>query len=248
MGDIVAFTLLEVGVVNIIFAAYLLAGGAAILLAHYLSARPQQAIGLVRRTLLVVLPLFVQYAVGSILSGSLVFYTKSATLVVSWPFLLLLAVVFFGNEVFRDYREHLAFQTTLFFFGLYSYIIFAFPFLLGRLGPDVFLMSTAIAAGIFAAFLFLLYMIGKQRFESGVKVIAMSSVVLVALMNGAYFTGLIPPLPLGLKDAAPYHLVERQGEGYRVLKEEERPWWRVWEKRVVLHVPGSPLGCLPLTR
>jgi hypothetical protein len=183
----------------------------------------------------------VQYAVGAILSGSLIFYTKSSTLEVSWPFLVLLAIVFFGNEFFRGYREHLAFQTMLFFFGLYAYAIFALPLLIGKLGPFVFLGSSAVALSILLAFLYALYRVGENRFKKSFKLMLGGSVGIVLLINGAYFTGLIPPLPLGLKDAAVYHLVEKVPGGYRVLEERQREWWQFYEPTTVHHVSGTPL-------
>lgn len=239
VGDILAFTLLEVGVVNLIFAGYLVAGALAILILHRLSSSP--GIGMVRRSLLVLLPLFVQYAVGAILSGSLVFYTKSAALTISWPFLLLLAAVFFGNEVFRNYREHLAFQTGLFFFGFYVYVIFAFPFVLGRIGPDVFLMSTAATVLIFGIFLAVLWVAGRERLHHSVRLVIAGAVTMIVLINAAYFTGVIPPLLLGLKDARIYHSIERTAEGYRLVGEARREWWELWKDEVVHHVPGTPL-------
>ena len=241
VGDIIAFTLLEVSIVNLIFAVYLVLGGAAILFAHFLFSHPAEHAGRLRQALLVLLPLFVQYAVGAILSGSLIFYTKSATLEVSWPFLVLLAVVFFGNEYFRGYREHLSFQTMLFFFGLYAYSIFALPLVLGQLGPLVFLGSSAIALVVLLSFLYALYRVGESRFKRSFKVMLGGSLGIVLLINGAYFTGLIPPLPLGLKEAAVYHLVERVPGGYRVLEESQREWWEFYEPTTVHHVAGAPL-------
>lgn len=241
VGDIAAFTLLEVDVVNIIFAGYLIAGASAILLSHYLFSQSEETPGLFRRALIVLLPLFVQYVVGSILSGSLIFYTKSATLTVSWPFLLILAVVFFGNEVFRNYREHVTFQTLLFFFGLYAYVIFALPLILGRLGPEVFLWSSAAAGAVFCVFLLLLYRVGKKRLRESVRSIVMGVFSILIAMNVAYFTGVIPPLPLGLKDSGVYHSIVRAQDSYVLQGETERPWYAFYEPRVVHHVPGTPL-------
>ncbi|HYE23380.1 MAG TPA: DUF2914 domain-containing protein [Candidatus Paceibacterota bacterium] len=241
IGDIAAFTLLEVSIVNLIFTVYLIFGGTAILLAHYLASHRRERPGRISQTLLVLLPLFIQYEIGAILSGSLIFYTKGAVLGVSWPFLLLLAVVFFGNEIFRSYRDHLAFQTTLFFFGFYAYVIFALPLFIGKLGPWVFGLSSAIALSAFLIFLLVLYRVGESRFRKGFRQIILSSVAIVVLMNGAYFTGLIPPLPLGLKDVRIYHLVEKVPDGYRVLAEPERPWWEFYRPVTVHHVPGAPL-------
>ncbi len=240
-GDILAFTLLEVAVVNIIFALYVVLGALAIIWAHYLSSKENSATGKWSRLLLVLLPLFVQYVIGSILSGSLIFFAKSATLVVSWPFLLLIAVVFFGNEIFRSYREHLAFQTILFFFGFYAYAIFALPLLVGTIGPLVFLGSSLLAVVVFALFLLVLYHAGKKRLRDTLKSIVLGSVGIVCAMNLAYFTNAIPPLPLGLKEAGVYHHITRAGDTYLLSGERSNEWWQIYKPTVVHHTPGTPL-------
>lgn len=241
LGDILAFTLLEVEVVNIIFALYVVLGALAIMLSHYLSSRETENSGKWVRLLSLLLPLFVQYVIGSILSGSLIFFTKSATLLVSWPFLLLIAIVFFGNEIFRSYREHLAFQTILFFFGFYAYAIFALPLLVGTIGPLVFLGSSLIAVGVFAVFLLVLYRAGRKRLRDAFKGILLGTVGIVAIINSAYFTNVIPPLPLGLKDVGVYHHISREGDTYHLKGEAPALWWDVLKPTVVHHTAGTPL-------
>lgn len=241
VGDVIAFSLLEVNVVSAIFAAYILVGATAALVSHFLMSRPELVQGMVSRSAAVFSPLLVQYAIGGALSGSLVFYTKSSVLSVSWPFLLLLAVVFFGNELFRNYRNHLAFQTTLFFFALYAYLIFQVPIVLNTLGWWVFLLSSVLAAGIFSVFLLVLYRVGVRRFRESFKQIIVSTVAILLALNGAYFTGLIPPIPLSLKEARVYHGVTRTAEGYAVITEPTAPWWEEMRGQTVHHVPGTPL-------
>src|SRR5215469_10964859 len=46
------------------------------------------------------LPAATQFALGGLWSGFLVFYSRSAVVAQSWPFLLLLTIIFLGNEVF----------------------------------------------------------------------------------------------------------------------------------------------------
>ena len=231
VGDIIAFTLLDVSVVSALFALYIVLGALAILGSHYLFSN-QDALPRTRGFLSVGLPLFVQYILGSTLSGALIFYTKSSVLTVSWPFILLLAVVFFGNELFRNYRDHLAFQTTLFFFGFYIYLIFEFPLLIKQLGLWVFALTSLIAIVTFLTFLFVLYKVGEKRFKESVKKIALSSVAIVVLVSSAYVTGLIPPIPLALKEGDVFHTVTRISGGYEVMTEAPRPWWEFWNDSV----------------
>jgi hypothetical protein len=116
--DLLTFTLLPFPLVSAFFATHLGITSGSALAAHALSrlgsARP------VVRWALVALPLVVQYSLGALLSGLVVFYTAHASLSASWPFLALLALVFVGNEYFRKYRDYLVFQTVLLFAALYA--------------------------------------------------------------------------------------------------------------------------------
>jgi len=49
--------------------------------------------------------------------------------------------------------------------------------------------------------------------------------IIYVALNFFYFTNIIPPIPLSLKDVGIYHSVVRVGEGdYRVVYEKP-PWW-----------------------
>src|SRR3989344_746768 len=45
--------------------------------------------------------LLLQFAFGGLFSGFFIFYTRSATLAASWPFLLILLALLIGNEVLK---------------------------------------------------------------------------------------------------------------------------------------------------
>ncbi len=237
--DLFAFTLLPVAVVNIAFLGYLFLAGAFTLGSHYFSGARTHVV-MWRRTLAVVFPLGAQYAIGSLLSGCLIFYTKSSTVLVSWPFLLILALVFIGNEYFRTYHKHLAFQATLFFFALYAYAIFAVPLVFGELGPVVFLTSTVVSLFAFALFLLLLARIHRPGFTRSLRYVVMGTAGIVLAMNICYFTGLIPPIPLTLPHAGIYHSVEHRNGQYHLTSEPVRPWWDI-RPQVIHHTPGAPL-------
>ena len=241
IGDLITFAYLDLQLANLAFIAYLIIAALATFLAHVVSARFSERDALWRRAASALAPLIVNFTTGSLLSGTLIFYTKSATLSVSWPFIVLLVLIFLGNEVFRGYRAHLAFQTVLFFFTLYAYAIFALPLMLGRLGPTVFLESTAAAVLVFIAFLGLLALAGWQRLKSTLKPILGGSALVLILLVGAYFTSLIPPIPLTLRDSGIYHDVQHANGDYALSAEAARPWWQFYVPTVVHHVPGTPL-------
>ena len=236
--DVITFALLDVSLVNIAFTGYLTLGAVFALVGHASESKRNR--GGLYGALPTISSLIVQYAIGGVLSGCLIFFTKSSSILASWPFLVLLALVFIGNEYFRKYREHLAFQTILLFFGLYAYLIFALPLLVKTLGPWVFLGSTVLACILFALFLWLLWKTGKERLASTFKRIVLGITASVVVMVGAYFTGIIPPIPLSLTGVGIYQELTPVPGGYRVVGEKAHSWWQFWP-RTIHHIPGTPL-------
>ncbi len=239
LTDFFTFGLLPVQVVSWFFAAYLTLAAVCALGAHAFAVVPENATWW-RRTLHIVFPLGVQYAFGGLLSGFVVFYTAHSVVAASWPFLLFLALVYIGNEYFRMYKHFLVFQTTLFFFTLYAFSLFALPLVLGSLGPWIFLGSTVGALLLFGIFLFLLRSVNKKRFNESIRQITGSTILIVVLANAAYFTGAIPPIPLAMKDGGIYHSLVKVPGGYAVTGEPAPPWWDL-RAPVVHEAPGELL-------
>lgn len=239
LTDLFTFGLLPVGVVNLFFITYLSLAAVCTFGTHVVSVYAEREVWW-RKTLSVVFPLGAQYALGGLLSGFVVFYAKSSVLAVSWPFLLLLVLVYAGNEYFRAHKAKLVFQTVLFFFALYAYAIFALPLALGHMGPWVFVGSTVLAAAAFGLFLFLLKLVHAKRYRESRPPILLAAIGILLCVNVAYFGGFIPPIPLVLTHAEVYHEVVRQGDEYRVRTDAPRAWWNPFP-RTVSHVAGTPL-------
>lgn len=237
--DVLTFTLLDLPVVNLLFIGYLFIAAFFTFLTHVMRRNREHPSSWIR-SIAVLSPLAANFTVGGLLSGFLIFYTKSAAFSVSWPFLLLLAVIFLGNEFFRTYRSHLAFQTVLFFFALYAYLIFALPLYLNRLGPEIFLVSTGVAVVAFTAFICLLGIGGREQLEQTLWRILAGTVTVVAAVVLLYFSGLVPPIPLTAKEAGIYHNIVRTPDGYQVTHEGSSRWSR-FLPRTVHHVPGTSL-------
>ncbi|MDB5237662.1 MAG: hypothetical protein JWL88_764 [Parcubacteria group bacterium] len=241
ISDLFTFAVLNLSLANLAFIAYLTIAGLAAFLTHVVSSRFSDSDALWRRATSALAPLVVNFTTGSLLSGTLIFYTKSATLTVSWPFIVLLALIFLGNEFFREYRAHLAFQTVLFFFSLYAYAIFALPLFLGRIGPVIFLESTGLAVVVFALFLLLLAWAGWQRLRETLPLILGGAALVLTILTVSYFTSLIPPIPLTLRDSGIYHDVQHANGDYMLTAEAERPWWQFYQPITIHHVAGTPL-------
>jgi hypothetical protein len=187
------------------------------------------------------LPVAAQFALGALWSAFLVFYSRGAVLAQSWPFLLVLAAIFLGNELFKHYHSRLAFTATLFFFGLFSYAIVTTPILTRNIGPLTFILSGALALTIFYLFLRTIRWIGRVEWKRARVEIFFGSAAVYAALNFFYFIGALPPLPLAMADSGVYHFVARVGDVYQA-QGETQPWFTRFGQAPVLHVAaGQPL-------
>jgi hypothetical protein len=189
------------------------------------------------------LPAVTQFALGGLWSGFLVFYSRSAVLAASWPFLLLLLCFLIGNEAFRRYHSRLVFASLLLFFALYSYAVFVVPVFTRTIGLVTFLASGALAGAVFFLFLRLLRKIDRARYRQSRWKLAGGALAIAAAMNGFYFSGILPPLPLALSDVGIYHEIHRAGLVYQAQGEYEPVTAQLGLARPVIHVaPGENLA------
>lgn len=172
-----------------------------------------------------------QFFLGSTLSAYLVFYFRSTEFSSTWPFIFLLAFVFIANESFKKNIYRISFQIGLFFLSIFSFCIFFTPVILHKIGTDVFLLSGAISLGIitlYVSILFYFLKYKKKEVAESKRLILSIVLGIFTLFNFLYFTNLIPPIPLSLKDAGVYHSIERVVGGYKVTYEESD--WRDYFK------------------
>lgn len=220
--------------------AYLTFATSAIVLLHFIEARPEPAALL--RKLHPFLVMATQFAFGGLWSAFLIFYGRSAVLATSWPFLLILSAMLVGNEMFRDYRSRLAFTCTLLFFALFSYMIFVVPIVAGTMGRWVFLLSGVPAFLVFTLVLLALWFVGPERIRQGWRAIALGALGVYAAINLFYFTSILPPLPLALTQAGIFYSVEKDGDLYRAVWEQQ-DWYGSTGTRPILRVaPGETLS------
>jgi len=166
------------------------------------------------------IPLVIQFSFGALLSGSTVFYIRSASLATSWPFLLFLGLLIAGNEVFRKRMELLAFQISGFFIVLFSYTIFSLPVAVGKIGSIVFIGSGFISLLGVTLLSIVLKAVAPERWIKGRAMITFSVLGIYALFNLLYFTNIIPPIPISLKEIGVYHEINRTENGKYVGKFE----------------------------
>jgi len=176
-------------------------------------------------------PLLTQYAFGGLLSGMLIFYGRSGDWSESWPFLVLILAVIYGNETIKDRSTRLVFNLAVFFIGLFSYVVLVIPVLTGYMGPWIFLGSGVLALIIMRIFLYGLNFIIPNFLGLHMRMVVFTIGSIFAGLNFLYFANIIPPIPLSLKDVGIYHSVVRfTDSGAYQLKYEAGPKWQFWHR------------------
>lgn len=169
-----------------------------------------------------------QFFFGGILSTYLVFYFRSADIFATWPFIALLTLTFIANESLKRHYVRLSFQISLFFLSVYSFLIFLMPIILRKIGDGVFLFSGLLSLIFIALFLKILFHFTRDRFSGGKnedgKMIIFPILSIFILVNFLYFTNMIPPIPLSLKDAGMYHSIQKNEKGNYEVTYENHGW------------------------
>lgn len=187
------------------------------------------------------LPFASQFALGSLWSGFLIFYTRSAVLIASWPFLVVLAAIFIGNEVLKHYHSRLVFTATQLFFALFSYAIVTVPIFTHRVGVFSFLLAGLAAITVFIVFLWLLFLFGRRSFVASKWQMIGGAACVYLLINVFWFTGVLPPLPIALARSGVFNMVKHVGDDY-IGTGETHPWYVTQIGPVLVHLsPGDPV-------
>lgn len=166
-----------------------------------------------------------QFSFGGILSTYLVFYFRSTDILSTWPFLLLLAIAFIANESMKRHYIRLSFQISLLFLSIYSFAIFLLPVLMHSIGVWVFLASGIVSLAAIALFIMILFYLTKDKFKESRKMILILIFGIFTLINFFYFTNLIPPIPLSLKDGGVYHSIQKKDNGNYDVTYEDYGWF-----------------------
>ncbi len=168
-----------------------------------------------------------QFFFGGLLSTYLVFYFRSADILTTWPFVFILALAFLLNESLKRHYVRLSFQISLFFLSIYSFAIFLVPILLHRIGDTIFILSGLVSLFFISIFTLVLFHFVKSKpreQQESKKIIIFSILGIFAVVNFLYFTNLIPPIPLSLKDAGVYHSLSKNAEGNYDVTYEVQSW------------------------
>lgn len=222
---------------NLVLFAYLLIAITSIITINaYASGKLQYAF---MHTLHPWLTLPMQYAFGGLFSGFFIFYSRSASFIASWPFLLMLAALLVGNELARTKYARFTFQITTFYTALFSFSIFYIPVLTKRIGADIFLLSGAVSLLGISTVLLLLRNLAYERFQKSQKSVIISIAIVFSIFNIMYFTNIIPPIPLSLKAIGIYHSIKRDNSGYNA-RAEAPEWYQFYnDTSLIFHRYGN---------
>lgn len=228
---------------NLILASYVLIAGVslALLYAGTADKLPES----IRRFVLRWMPLAVQFSFGGLLSGMLVFYSRSGSWSSSWPFLLIIVAVIIGNETIKDRAQRLIFNLAVFFTGIFSYLVLIIPVIVKQMGPDIFFMSGLVSLFLIYWYVRFLRLIIPNFIEVHLRNIVFAIGMMFAIFNFLYFGNIIPPIPLSLKEIGIYRMVESQGDGGYRLTYEPGPWYAFWRdgEETYKHQPGDKVYC-----
>lgn len=165
-----------------------------------------------------------QFSFGGLLSAFFLFYFRSSSLFVSWPFLLILALAFWANERLKHHYARITFQISFLFLSLFSFAIFIIPVLVHRVGTVIFIASGLLSLLIILGYLAFLEFVTKEQFFRGKSKLYYSITGIFLTLNFLYFFNIIPPIPLSLKDAGMYHSITKGSNGEYVVTDEVRSW------------------------
>jgi hypothetical protein len=182
-----------------------------------------------------------QFFFGGLLSTLLVFYFRSGSLRVSWPFFLILGAAFVANERLKQHFARLYFQLSLFFLSLFCFTIFILPVVLHSIGRLIFLLSGIVSLELLYLFVRLLrYMAGEAVATDGASLKGCIAAIYISV-NVLYFLNIIPPIPLSLQDSSVDHAIARTAEGNYAVQTEEPGVFRFFRYVETFHAtPGSP--------
>jgi hypothetical protein len=238
--DNITLTRIDLWLDNLILGTYLFLAGFGIFVFHFLKRKKTK--GWFRRKVILLLPYMIQFAFGGLFSGYFVFYSKSASLATSWIFVLLIILLLLGNEFFKKKYARLEFQVSIFFVTLFSFAIFYIPIIFNTIGVGTFLLSGIVSLIAIWIFINILSLAIPKRIARTRRQLMRVILFIYISFNVLYFTNVIPPIPLSMKEAGVHHFVERVGTEYRA-ETEKVAWYEIHKKvRTRIHVnEGEPV-------
>ena len=189
-------------------------------------------------------PLALQFFLGGLFSGYVVFYFQSAALTKNWLFLGLLIILLVSNEFLEKRMNNLYLISALYFLAAFSFFIFFIPVVFKKMNVYTFFIGAFLGLIIALGCLYILYRKIDSVTRNKFIKISLPAVILFFFLIFSYYKNWIPPVPLSLKYGAIYHHVEKQGAEYQ-LKFEKPRWYQFLKKsdKTYQYAKGDTVFC-----
>lgn len=189
-----------------------------------------------------VAPILMQVSFGALFSALTIFYIKSASITTTLIFVAILLGLLVGNEFFRQKYQKLIFQFSVLFIAIVSFFALYIPVLVGSVGAWVFVLANVSAVLSIIILLQFLKFFVPERVLSSRKGLTRSIASIVIILQLLYFSNIIPPVPLALKDKGVYHDVYRSGISYVGTSEEESLLEKIIPGKTIKYVEGESIS------
>lgn len=187
-------------------------------------------------------PLLMQVSFGALFSALTIFYIKSASLTTTLVFVLILIGLLIGNEFFRRKYQKFIFQFSVLFVALASFFALYIPVLVSAVGAWVFILANVVAAFVIFLLVEFLKLFVPDRVNCSRNGLRISIGSIVIILQLLYFSNIIPPVPLALKDKGIYHDVYISESAYVGVEEKEGLLEKVLPGTTVHYVEGESIS------
>lgn len=189
-------------------------------------------------------PNLIQFFFGGLFSAYVVYYFQSASLTKNWLFIVFLIILLISNEFLKNHLSSFQLQLAIYYLATFSFFIFYLPVLFETMSPYLFILSGIISSGFITGLIWLLYKKMEDKIQNHLKHIIINLGSIYIIFNLLYFTNIIPPVPLSLKEAGIYHSVQRVDDNYTMQFEEGR-WYEPFKEAddVFHHREGDLVYC-----
>jgi len=170
--------------------------------------------------------LLLHFSFGSLLNLYSLFYIKSASLMSSFIFLIVMLALVLANELPFVKKASVASKVAMYAICLFSFFSILLPIGLGFVGWIPFLLAVGLTG---LAFFLHVRLLEKSFTDRRLLHRAMlyPSGTILAVFSLFYVLGWIPPVPLSVVEQGVYHSIEKK-PGQYVLS-FEKPWWKFWQ-------------------
>tara|TARA_B100000745_G_scaffold242943_1_gene165234 strand:- start:4810 stop:5883 length:1074 start_codon:yes stop_codon:yes gene_type:complete len=189
-----------------------------------------------------VAPILMQVSFGALFSALTIFYIKSASFTTTLVFVLILLGLLIGNEFFRKKYQKFAFQFSVLFVALASFFALYIPVLVSAVGAWVFILANVVAAFVIFLLVEFLKLFVPERVNCSRNGLRISIGSIVILLQLLYFSNIIPPVPLALKDKGIYHDVYKSEQTFVGVEEKENFFEKILPGTTIHFEEGESLA------